>query len=182
MITAASGGYLYYDSAQKSTFKETEKEFVERSNDLRNGIIGLISANQNIVAVMAQVERIQRALLNQDQATFSRADKILDDLAKAFAGDIFYLMDRSGKVIASSNRNDQDSFVGHDYSFRPYSVDAIKGRPGTYLGVGATSDLRGIYFSHPVYSTDGGKPTGTVVIKKSTRDLLFSVDSLESGT
>lgn len=83
VITAASGGYLYYESAQKSIFKETERELVERSNDLKNGIISLISANQNTVVVMAQVERLQKVLMNQDQTTLSRADRILDNLFKA---------------------------------------------------------------------------------------------------
>ena len=80
-------------------------------------------------------------------------------------------MDSSGKTIASSNRNDQDSFVGHNYSFRPYFTEAIKGKPVIYMALGLTSGSRGIFVSHPVYSAAGGQPIGVVVIKASAREL-----------
>jgi PAS domain S-box-containing protein len=90
-------------------------------------------------------------------------------------------MDGAGKTIASSNRNTKDSFVGHDYAFRPYFIDAIKGRPGVYLAVGVTSGMRGIFFSHPVYLPEGGLPIGVAVIKASTRELDKMLSHKKTG-
>ena len=90
-------------------------------------------------------------------------------------------MDGAGKTIASSNRNTKDSFVGHDYAFRPYFIDAIKGRPVVYLAVGVTSGMRGIFFSHPVYLPEGGLPIGVAVIKASTRELDKMLSRKKTG-
>jgi PAS domain S-box-containing protein len=91
-------------------------------------------------------------------------------------------MDSSGKTIASSNRNQTDSFVGQNYSFRPYFVEAIQGRPSIYLAVGVTSGIRGLYFSHPVYREDGSRPIGVAVIKVSTHDLDSEFSRVRTGT
>ena len=171
LTAAATGGYLYYNSAHKSSVEEAERDIARTAEDLKIDIVGLISVNQNNVRVMAGFDRLQKALLNQDQETLSLANRLLDHFAEGFAADVCYLMDSSGKTIASSNRNNQDSFVGHDYSFRPYFVEAIKGTPGAYLAVGVTSGSRGIYLSHPVYLAGGGEPIGVAVIKASTRDI-----------
>ena len=171
LISTATGGYLYYYSAQKSAVKETERELVQTADDLKDEIDELMSVNQNEVRTMARFEQFQKAILNQDHASISQAEEILDHFAGGLLYDVCYLMDGSGNTIASSNRNAKDSFVGHNYAFRPYFVDAIKGRPGLYLAVGVTSGIRGIYFSHPVYLPERGLPIGVVVAKVSTRDM-----------
>ena len=181
LISTATGGYLYYHSIQKAAIKETDKEIVERTEDLKNDIVWLITANLNQVKAMSLLERIQKALVNQDQATLSAANKALDDFAEGFALDVCYLMDSSGKTIASSNRNDQDSFVGHNYSFRPYFTEAIKGKPVIYMALGLTSGSRGIFVSHPVYSAAGGQPIGVVVIKASARELDKALSRNKKG-
>lgn len=59
-------------------------------------------------------------------------------------------MDLNGSTVASSNRNDPDSFVGENFSFRPYWKQAIGGTPATYMALGVTSGKRGVFYSHPV--------------------------------
>ena len=71
----------------------------------------------------------------------------------------------NGKTIASSNRNDSDSFVGKSYQFRPYFTQAIQRSLGRYFALGATSLKRGFYASYPV--RDGkGSIIGVAVIKQ----------------
>ena len=131
---------------------------------------------------MAGFEQIQEALLNQNEESLIAAHRILDHFAENLAYDVGYLMDSSGKTIASSNRNQTDSFVGQNYSFRPYFTETIQGRPSIYLAVGVTSGIRGIYFSHPVYRADGGTPIGVAVIKVSTHDLDSEFSRFRTGT
>jgi C4-dicarboxylate-specific signal transduction histidine kinase len=135
LISTAIGGYLYYHSNQKAVIKEIDSNFAQATEELKQDIVEIITLNQNQVKAMSLIARIQKALVNQDQATLSLANTALDQFAEGFAHDVCYLMDISGKTIASSNRNNQDSFVGHNYSFRPYFTDAIKGKPGIYFAV-----------------------------------------------
>ena len=76
-------------------------------------------------------------------------------------------MDHEGNTIASSNRDDPDSFVGENFGFRPYWRQAIQGNPATYMALGITSKKRGVYYSHPVYGDGGDSPKGVAVIKAS---------------
>jgi two-component system C4-dicarboxylate transport sensor histidine kinase DctB len=74
-----------------------------------------------------------------------------------------YLMDASGVTLAASNWRDELTFVGRNFSFRPYFIDAMNGRPGRYYALGTTSGRRGYYFSHPV--GNAADPEGVVVVK-----------------
>jgi PAS domain S-box-containing protein len=91
-------------------------------------------------------------------------------------------MDNRGKTIASSNRNDPDSFVGQNFSFRPYFQRAIRGQSASYLALGTTSGKRGVYFSYPVYGYGSEYPDGIVVIKGSIemieREVGFTADEI----
>jgi len=181
LLSTATGGYLYYHSARESAIIETERELIGVSDELTNNVLDLISVNRNEVRVLAQFEQLQEALLNEDQDALLQANRILDHFNQGFGYDVCYLMNSSGNTIASSNRSQSDSFVGHNYSFRPYFAEAIQGAPSTYWALGITSGARGIYFSHPVYHTGDGSPIGVAVIKVSTRDLDRLLKGRRSG-
>ena len=179
VLSAATGGYLYYNSVRESAFEETGKELIATNEALRDDVVRLISFNQNEVKALAGFEQLQGALVDyQDKNALSQANHVLDNFAKGFSYDVCFLIDSFGNTIASSNRNQPDSFVGHSYHFRKYFRDAIQGRPSVELVLGTVTGIRGIFVSHPVYLSDGAKPIGVVVIKVSTRDL----DSIFSRT
>jgi len=74
-------------------------------------------------------------------------------------------MDRNGKTVSSSNRNTSESFVGKNYTFRPYFQQAVKGSSSVYMGLGVTSGKRGVYYSRTVYDTVQNNRLGVAVIK-----------------
>ena len=81
-----------------------------------------------------------------------------------------YLMNGQGTTIATSNRSAADSFLGKDYSFRPYFTEAISGKSSAYMALGVTSGRRGIYLAHPAIDGDGGSIRGVAVLKMSIDD------------
>lgn len=81
-----------------------------------------------------------------------------------------YLMDVNGVTLAASNWRDALTFVGSNFSFRPYFIDAMRGKAGRYYALGTTSRRRGYYFSYPVGDAD--EPQGVVVVK-------IDIDTLE---
>lgn len=98
-----------------------------------------------------------------------RATLVLDRYKKAFNMSACYIFNNDGIVIASSNRNDPDSFIGQDYSFRPYFKDALKGLLGTYFALGMTSDTRG-YYAASMIRDAGNNMIGVAAIKKNLDD------------
>lgn len=74
-----------------------------------------------------------------------------------------YVLDHEGNAIASSNWNADVSFVGLNYSYRPYFKIAMQGRLGRFFALGTASKKRGYFFAYPVQ--DGGSIVGPVVVK-----------------
>jgi len=166
-LSASAGGYLYYDSLKGSALKEAELQGVERLKMIKKNLSSFLSENLKPVKTLAGMMTLHSALSQTNEKTLIRANKTLDHFQKTLAADVCYLMDREGNTIASSNRHDADSFVGQNFSFRPYFQEAIAGKSSTYLALGTASGKRGAYFSHPVYDGNIVTPLGVVVIKAS---------------
>jgi len=71
-----------------------------------------------------------------------------------------YMLDRNGTTLASSNWDQPFSFVGTDFRFRPYFLDAVKGNAGRFYGIGNTTSEPGYFITQPIYPT--GAIRGTV--------------------
>jgi len=96
---------------------------------------------------------------------------------------VVYLLDGKGKAIASSNWNEPGTFVGQDYSFRPYFLQAMQSQAGRFYGIGTTTAEPGYFLSYPLFSRDADAPSatstipippapiGVVVVKISLNDL-----------
>jgi two-component system C4-dicarboxylate transport sensor histidine kinase DctB len=83
-----------------------------------------------------------------------------------------YLMRPDGLTIAASNHARPDSFVGQNFSYRPYFTAAVEGGRGRFYAIGTTSGVRGFYFAAPVRDT-AGRVAGVIAVK-------IGLDSLEA--
>jgi two-component system, NtrC family, C4-dicarboxylate transport sensor histidine kinase DctB len=84
-----------------------------------------------------------------------------------------YVIDLDGDTIAASNHDQADSFIGQNFSYRPYFTEARDGGMGRYFALGTTSGVRGYYFASPVRDVDG-RVLGVVALK-------VGVDEIEAG-
>lgn len=92
----------------------------------------------------------------QDPALKEEANAWLKIKNDAIESDALYVISSNGITISSSNYLDKsDSFVGKDFSFRPYFMDALRGEPGRFFGVGTATGVRGYFFSAPVRNLSG---------------------------
>jgi two-component system C4-dicarboxylate transport sensor histidine kinase DctB len=90
-----------------------------------------------------------------------------------------YLLNSKGMAIASSNWSEPGTFVGQDYSFRPYFLQAMQRQAGRFYGVGTTTAEPGYFLSYPLLPRDADllasmvapTPIGVVVVKISLGDL-----------
>ncbi len=166
-LSASVGGYIYYSSLTKSTFLEAERRAAAHAETVKKNLSSFLSENIRPVKTLAGMKEIQAPLIRSDHDSLAKANVMLDHFKTTLDVDVCYLMDAFGTTLASSNRNDSDSFVNQNFSFRPYFREAIQGTPSTYMALGTTSLKRGVYYSHPVFKGGRGTPIGIAVIKAS---------------
>jgi two-component system, NtrC family, C4-dicarboxylate transport sensor histidine kinase DctB len=111
--------------------------------------------------VISQNEAVVDALQNGNGAALSPR---LKEFAQSADADHIFLMDLNGKTVAASNFDTQNSFIGNNYTFRPYFRDAILGETGQFFAIGATTGEPGYFVSAPVLD-DAGKIIGVIVVK-----------------
>jgi PAS domain S-box-containing protein len=167
-LSVSVAGYVYFRSLQDSASKEAEKDSALQAERIRNGVSSFLAENLKTARALAGLKEMGEVLSRPRGASLARANAVLDHFRNALAADVCYVMDRDGTTVASSNRDAPDSFVGNNFAFRPYWKQAIRGTPATYMAQGVTSNVRGVYFSHPVYGDPAAPPVGVAVIKVST--------------
>jgi diguanylate cyclase (GGDEF)-like protein/PAS domain S-box-containing protein len=130
---------------------------------------GQLKESERAVGTLAQSPWIAPALVNGDAEAIRRANVTLDQYRNALDVSVCYLLDMRGIAVASSNRETEQSFVGHDYSFQNYFRLAADGVPAVQFALGVTSGERGYYASHPVLGGNG-TTIGVAVIKRTLDD------------
>ncbi|MFP3928316.1 MAG: PAS domain-containing protein [Desulfobacteraceae bacterium] len=182
-FSTALGGYLYYALLRDSALKEVERQSISRAETISSFFSTYLQENLKPLRAMAGLEELKAALDSpEDPDLIRRANRILDLFQWALRAEVCYLMDSSGLTIASSNRDEPDSFVGENYAFRPYFRRAARGETSVYMALGVTSGKRGLYYGHPIYS-DAPLPDaiGVVVVKATIEPLEQEFSREDSG-
>ncbi len=165
-FSAAVGGAFFYYTVQETALHEAERDVWAVTKAMQLRVVGFLSENLKSVKTLAGLAPINLALQHPDPAHLADANSLLDHFQTSLEVSVCYLLDRRGKTIATSNRASADSFLGHNYGFRPYFKKALAGQAAVYMALGVTSAKRGVYYSYPVYTPDH-HIAGVVVIKSS---------------
>jgi two-component system C4-dicarboxylate transport sensor histidine kinase DctB len=121
---------------------------------------------------------VQEVLADPNPRYAARADRYLEDLNTHARATATYIIQANGRCVAASNWNGPDSFVGAEYLFRPYFVDAVKGGTGRFFGLGTISREPGYFISQPVFREGTREIIGVAVVKLNL-EWLQGVDSTE---
>ena len=153
------------------------------------------AANKANLQIDSELEKFKQIpdLLSHDQRLLSYFDdnaqaskittmqlnKLLFDWSNQSQADTIYIHDQSGTVVASSNYQKTRTFVGENFSFRPYFASAIKGDKTHYVALGARSNVRGYFLSLPLYIADN--IVGVITVKVSLENLenILTSDEFE---
>ena len=109
---------------------------------------------------------------NAPGAVAAANTELLNTALAVSASDV-YVMGADGTALAASNYYKGDgSFIGNNFSFRPYFTQALAGSLGRYFALGTTSGERGYFYATPV--RDGPEVVGVVAVK-------FTVDAFEES-
>ncbi|MFV1851341.1 MAG: sensor histidine kinase [Thalassospira sp.] len=137
----------------------------------RSNLQGAIKEHEYLPITLASDKRIIDLALYADPANAAAVNVYLEKLAADSGASDIYFMDGSGTTIAASNWNSQASFIGRNFSFRPYFQQARSGVTGHYFAFGITSNVPGYYISHPV-RPDGSTFAGAVIVKTHLETLV----------
>ena len=114
--------------------------------------------------LLAQDTEIISALLKpNNSAQIDVTNRYLEQVNQVINSADSYLLDAQGTTLAASNWNLPRSFIGRNFSWRPYFSQAIQGNNSEYFALGSTSGQRGYYYSYPVVYA--AEIVGVIVIK-----------------
>ena len=134
---------------------------------------GHMNRFEPLPALIADNDDIKELLSNPgNPALRAQGDAYLKQINAMLQSSDIYVMRPDGETIIASNYDRPISFVGENFSYRPYFQDAIEGKRGRFFALGTTSLKRGYYFSAPVHV--GSTIRGVVVFK-------VDVDAIESS-
>jgi two-component system, sensor histidine kinase and response regulator len=164
-LAAMVGQRLVADTRQY-VLKTLDHQTQSYINDLEDGLQHQIL----LTRILANDSKTRVFAAHPTAALAKESNEKLEEFTAKQPVSICYLMDQAGRVIASSNYNTPQSFVGHDYSFRSYFKDALVGSIGISLHVGASTGKRGVFIACPVRVDD------TVVGVLVTKDELSAFE------
>lgn len=164
VLLAFGAARLAYDRALQSQFVELNERGLGTLTLAEASLAGLLARFERLPSLLSEQPAL-RALLRHpnDLGNLETANLYLRDTANRLGASDIYLMHHDGITLAASNFDQPHSFVGGDFSFRPYFTDAMQGGEGRFYALGTTSNKRGYYFGAPV--DIGPDRLGVVVMK-----------------
>ena len=114
-------------------------------------------------SVLELEANVSRLLTDPTPELRQNVNDYLEGLNRRSRSRAIYVLDTTGRVLATSNWRDADSYLGEDLSFRAYFQDAVRGLPGRFYGIGSTTGEAGYYLAHGL--EEQGKIIGVAVIK-----------------
>ena len=156
-------GYLAYHLSEQAGLRALA-ENGERQLELHaRAVESAISTHTYLPSLLELESGVSRLLLEPSEARRQRVNQYLEGLNQRSGSRAVYLLDRSGRVVATSNWRDADSFQGEDLAFRAYFQDALQGKPGRFYGIGSTTGEPGYYLAHGL--RHDGRIIGVAVAK-----------------
>ncbi len=137
------------------------------------GLKGVLGQYRSLPQLIADNRNIRDFLASSTSLSLTnRVNRELKRINGVVQASDTYLMNNDGLTIAASNFDSDTSFVGENFSYRPYFQDAKVGKLGKFFALGSTSLKRGYYFSSAIRVK--GSIAGVIAVK-------VDIDEIESA-
>ncbi|MEI2298406.1 sensor histidine kinase [Ensifer sp. MJa1] len=134
---------------------------------------GHLNRYQALPALIADHEDVQELVTRpRDRRLRETVNAYLKDINALLHSSDIYVITPDGDTIAASNYDGPTSFVGQNFSYRPYFQEALRGKESRFYALGTTSLKRGYFFGSPIRV--GDEIRGVMVFK-------VDVESIEAS-
>lgn len=158
---------------ERRYLKEAE---VQGATTLRLAVAALdghLRRFEPLPALIADQPAIEALIQSPDDPVLRHATNLyLSGINALLKSSDIYMMTMDGETIAASNYDLPTSFIGQNFSYRPYFQEAAAGAQARFYALGTTSARRGYYFSSPIEI--GGRILGVIVFK-------VDIDTIEAS-
>nr|WP_281438204.1 sensor histidine kinase [Rhizobium sp. BG4] len=138
-----------------------------------SALSGHLNRYEALPALIADHDDIKELVAHpEDKGLRDAANLYLKEINHLLKSSDIYVITPDGETIAASNFDLPDSFVGENFSYRPYFQEAIAGKQSRFYALGTTSLKRGYYFGSPIRV--GDEIRGVIVFK-------VDIDMIESS-
>lgn len=164
-VVMLAGGWLAWNSRLEAGRGRLQADGAARLAGEAASLMQLFDKHRHLPRLLAMDPRLQAVLLPQRLApAIDVANRHLAAVGQQLDLQAVFLMDRQGQVLAASNWNTPASFVGWNYTFRPYFRDAMEAGAGVFYAVGVTTEAPGLFLSQVLRDAQGAA-AGVVVVK-----------------
>ncbi|MGD1878570.1 MAG: ATP-binding protein [Kiloniellaceae bacterium] len=166
VLLAAGATFLVWQAAYNTGISQAERALDRRLQLFSRAVESEIEKFRSLAPVLARDARIRDLLrlgLQDKAAPAAEANAYLAAVAADTGADTLYVMNAEGLTVAASNHGQPQSFVGHNYRFRPYYQDAVARGQGRFYAVGVTTGKPGYFLSSAI--RDGDELLGVAVVK-----------------
>ncbi|WP_428772758.1 sensor histidine kinase [Vibrio sp.] len=160
VVLVAAGSHLMWNYQYDQLLTEHQAQLdrfaghIESKLDKYAHLPRLLAKDREVVSAL---------LLPDNSAQLDITNRYLEQVNQTIQAADTYLLDLTGTTIAASNWNIGRSFVGRNFSWRPYFYEALEGKSSQYFALGSTSGQRGYYYSYPVIYA--AEVLGVIVVK-----------------
>jgi two-component system, NtrC family, C4-dicarboxylate transport sensor histidine kinase DctB len=173
-IVAVIGLILTIELTQMIGMSNAYQQMHQQSNQQLSNLVGyidnILGRFDRIPKVLSKHPLLSQALISpNEQSKITKLNQLLSDIRTMTQASDIYLIDKKGITIGASNWQFPNSFVGMNFTFRPYFQDALKGKLSHYYAVGLSSGKRGFYYAFPVIIDD--VVAGVIALKISIADI-----------
>lgn len=138
-----------------------------------SGLRGELARYERLPDLMSRAPVLSDALRpDASRVDIAAANLYLRHVTRMMGLSDAYIMTADGMTVAASNFDQDLSFIGQGFAYRPYFTQAMAGGQGRFFALGTTSGKRGYYFGAAV--RDRGRILGVLALK-------VDVDAIEDS-
>jgi two-component system C4-dicarboxylate transport sensor histidine kinase DctB len=153
-----------------NAYQRMHQQSSQQLSNLVGYIDNILGRFDRIPKVLSKHPLLSQAITSPNEQTrITKLNQLLADIRTMTQASDIYLIDKKGITIGASNWQLPNSFVGMNFTFRPYFQDALKGKLSHYYAVGLSSGKRGFYYAYPVIID--GVIAGVIALKISIADI-----------
>ncbi|WP_252969989.1 sensor histidine kinase [Brevundimonas vancanneytii] len=164
LMAGLAGAYAAGETARRSAEAALARQ-AENAAALHAAVLrSELEKYRSLPLALATDPDVARLLNAPDDVDTTMLNQRLETLADQTRASAIYVIAADGVTRAASNWRQPISFVGADYSFRPYFIKAMREGSAEFFALGTVSRTPGLFLARRV-SNPSGRALGVVVVK-----------------